>query len=200
MSYGWVTESALLPKKSKEIPVDSKSFIGLQTQIFELSQEKASNSKIPTGRSLKEILIRKKVQPPPPAEESKEVDNRVNQNLISRCDIYQEMKTKGCEENEKFLVNFNKDSDSSDEDKNTNSESKKENPLNYERETAYKSQKIVKQSYDHTLTQLEKDSLPEVLNEKELLKQQQILIKKKRQERLEARKEKVRKMKSFENV
>ena len=37
MSMGWLTESALIPKESKKIKVDSSSFVDLKAKILEES-------------------------------------------------------------------------------------------------------------------------------------------------------------------
>lgn len=183
MSYGWVTESALIPKKSKEIPVDSKSYLGLQTQVFELSQQKNNNPKISTSKSLKEILCKDEIVAK--GHDSKqEIDNRSNSGLIERCKMYESLKNKG-NIDENFLVEFKpaKDSDISDF-----------KPVIIE-DVEARPESNVKQSYDHTLTYSEKKLLPEVIIERGILKQQQALLKRKRQDRLELRREKVRQMK-----
>ena len=34
MSYGWLTESALLPKESKKIAIDNSSLLDLKVQLL----------------------------------------------------------------------------------------------------------------------------------------------------------------------
>jgi hypothetical protein len=44
MSLGWLTESAIMPKKAKEITIDSHSIIDLQAELYARQTEAASGT------------------------------------------------------------------------------------------------------------------------------------------------------------
>jgi hypothetical protein len=44
MSLGWLTESAIMPKKAKDITVDSGSIIDLQAELYARQTEAASGA------------------------------------------------------------------------------------------------------------------------------------------------------------
>lgn len=55
MSYGWLTESAILPKKSKEIVVGDAGTVALQAAILDLRDKQKHGNKQSSGSKAREV-------------------------------------------------------------------------------------------------------------------------------------------------
>lgn len=121
---------------------------------------------------MKEIL-KKKNEGERATDEFEEKDNRNNPKLREKCELYEELKRKRAK-NELYNVDFEcRDSESSQEEEKC----------------------VIKQPFNYTLTSLEKLKLPEVLEDIKTRKEQHLLLKRKRDQKLQERIDKVNRLK-----
>lgn len=108
MSLGWLTESALLPRKVQPISVDSASLLPFQSALSEEVQKRAPHSKAPTSKSLKQLFSRKSESTTTPSPEPQEPT------LPAKAALYQELRQKA-DRSDKYLVDFDYRSSSDSE-------------------------------------------------------------------------------------
>ena len=145
MSLGWLTESAVLPKKAKPIQVDSSSLLSIQSTISEETDKLSNEPKAPCAKSLRKILGKR----PPPKEElpAGEPGPDRTEVLTTKSRLYEELRrAQSGNTSEKYLVDFDARSDSSSD------EPRKRPRMSYEESD----RGGVRQSYENLLTKEEK--------------------------------------------
>jgi len=108
MSLGWLTESALLPRKVRPITVDSASLLPFQSALSEEVQKRAPHPKAPTSKSLKQLLSRRPEPAISPSPEPQEPT------LSAKAALYEELRNKA-DRSDKYLVDFDYRSSSDSE-------------------------------------------------------------------------------------
>lgn len=108
MSLGWLTESALMPRKAQAISVDSASLLPFQSALSEEVQKHTPHPKAPTTKSLKQLLSRKpETVETAPSEQQEPV-------LANKAALYDQLRRKA-DHSDKYLVDFDYQSSSDSE-------------------------------------------------------------------------------------
>lgn len=246
MSYGWLTESALIPKPSKPINVDNTSLIDLKVM---LEKEKGKDKKaIKLSKTKTKIMdktnkgIELRNQKDLEAMPSTALD--VQAKLAEKSKIYESMMKGEKDKKGEYLVDFGRkkfenmtEEEAAEYEKEREAFYKEKEIIAKEKEAAIvfrnasgelarnierveaerlkweeealreieegiteemkeqkKTKVLVKQSYDRVTTESEKELLREVIKEEEEEKNLANQIKRKRQEKLHLRQEKIRKL------
>ena len=165
---GWLTESAAMPQKTKKIKVDSNaSLVNLKAKILELKQNRPQKVQLTDSfTSLKDTIKRVKEEK---HEEREEFDRDSSSDFDSEEEQGREGEERGFNEEayaRNKLVDFDRKRDvKQHEKKETIIESMQKNILSLKGEQAATSSnyaqtaqhKLVKQSWDRTMTNAEKD-------------------------------------------
>lgn len=217
MSYGWLTESSLLPQKKKQMDVESKTFIDLKVNMLK-EKEKLIDSKknftkdehslvktkfqFKNNNEKERNMIVKNIQV---KEIEEEIDyERIQQNLSKKQNIYEKLAKNGVkdlnEHNESdiklnSLVDF--DMKKIQKEKITQLEYTNPNDQNvFDFESGHISiKKSVKQSYDKILSGSEKKALETTIQEENEYKRNLLMLKRKKDQEREDRIERIKKMK-----